>query len=145
MARSKVKENIDRFNEMSPEEQKLYLDFVAPEPEPEAPAKKSRKPRTTRTPRMAGLPKPGSETPKAGASNGALCIAIIPGLNVPCNDPEDALIHDPNGGYGGYHPFQPVVPVAAKRSGRKSASTSSTASSETSKETVSAVGVSAGD
>lgn len=47
---------------------------------------------------------PKSESGRKGKA--ALCIAIVPGLDVECGNPEDNGIHDPNGGYGGYHEFE---------------------------------------
>ena len=122
MARSPVTTLLDQFNNLTPEEAKVFLDLVAPEPEPEAP-KQTRKKRVARTPKQTGLP-------KAEASNGALCIAQVPGLDVPCRNTEENGIHDPNGGYGGYHPFVSSAPIAAKRSRQKKEGTSSTPSSE---------------
>lgn len=135
MARSPLIETYKRVEGMvayvrenlNPGEYDLFLDMVAPEPEPEAP-KQTRKKRAARTPKQAGLP-------KAEAGNGALCIAQVPGLDVPCGNVEENPIHDPNGGYGGYHPFVLSAPAAEPRSSRRRRSTKakelSTPSSET--------------
>lgn len=63
-------------------------------------------------PAQKELPKPDKKT------SGALCVANVPILNVPCGDPEDHLIHSSSGGYAGYHPFEAPKPVA--RAPRKS-------------------------
>ena len=143
MARSPVTKLIDGFHSLNEVEQKVFLDQVDPQPEQEAPAKKTRKKRTPRT----GLPEAAKDV-KADAPKGSgqFCTAIVPGLGVVCGETADKLIHDPKGGYGGYHPFSLVAPVAVPRSQRKSrslkAAESSTANSEIETATVTAVGAS---
>src|SRR6185369_5831870 len=50
----------------------------------------------------------------------ALCVAQVPNLDVPCGEREDALIHDPKGGYASYHPFEPSKPVVRGKKNSKS-------------------------
>ena len=52
------------------------------------------------------------------AASNALCVAMVPTLDVPCGEREDSLIHDEKSGYLSYHPFEPSKPVV--RAGRKS-------------------------
>lgn len=141
MARSPVTDLLEQFKSLNEVEQNVFLDMVSPEPEPEAP-KQTRKKRAARTPKTTGLPKPGSDTPRA--DSGALCTAILVSNGRVCNTAEGYQLHHDKG-YVDYHPFEPPASVAAKRSSRKSAVTNSTVNSETGKENVSAVGVGAGD
>lgn len=128
--RSPVTAVIQSFNALTEDEKKLCLDFIAPEPEPEPQVKQTRKTRKRAEPlsdeRRQAVHKRGLPQ-----SNGQLCTAMVPGLNVECGNLEDNGIHDPNGGYGGYHPFESSAPVVERKSRRKAAAASSTQSSET--------------
>lgn len=145
MARSPVTSMVEQYNALTEVEQKVFLDLVDPQPEPEAPAVKTRKKRASKSAKAQSLSSAIAKAPKVDTNAPAICFAQVPGLDVLCGEPEDALIHDPKGGYSSYHPFAASAPVAAKRSSRKSSVAASTANSETEKETVLAVGASAGD
>lgn len=144
MARSPVTKVIESFNALTEEQKKLCLDFIAPEPEPqpEAPAKKTRKKRAVRSAHAESLSAVIAKTPKAETD--VPCAAHVPGLDIPCGERADSLIHDPQGGYASYHPFSLVAPIATPKSSRRSRSTkaseSSTPNSETSSEGALAVG-----
>lgn len=146
MARSPLTETYKRVEGMvhyvqenlSSDEYMLFLDMVDPQPDL-APAKKTRKKRTTKSPRASGMAaaiKNSLEQGKQAAtddvpkSNGQLCIAKIPGLGVECCDPKDNRVHDKNAGYAGYHPFEPPAQTAEKKSRTKAAAASATQSLE---------------
>lgn len=142
MARSPVTALLDQFHNLTPEEAKVFLDLVDPQPEPEPQVKQTRKKRTTKSPKAQSLESVIAKTPKVGADadaakadapevfNGTRCIAKIPGLGVECGDPEDNRVHDKNAGYAGYHPFESSAPFAEKKSRRKGAAASSTQNTE---------------
>lgn len=121
MARSPITGLVEQFNTLTPEQQAVFLDLVDPQPEPE-PGKQTRKKRATRSPRAESLSNALAKTPKVEADGDPRCVAFD------CGEREDALIHDPKGGYASYHPFVPPVPAVARRSSRKSAAEKSTAS-----------------
>jgi hypothetical protein len=76
----------------------------------------------------------------------ALCVAQVPGIDVLCGEPEDALIHDPNGGYASYHVFEPPkssVVRAQRKSRQKKEEPGSDQNSEIVKDAALSVG--AGD
>lgn len=103
------------------------------------------KPRTraaTASASQASQAKPANtKAPKADArSNGQLCIAKIPGLDVECGDPEDNRVHDKNAGYAGYHPFEPPAQPAEKKSKKKAAAARATQNSEIEKAAVISAG-----
>lgn len=136
MARSPVTDLLEQFKTLNEVEQNVFLDLVAPEPEPEAPKVKRTRKKRAEAPatQKRGLP----------ASNGALCVATLPHSGRRCGGSEDDVLHDSELQYADSHPFQSSAPVAAKRSSRKSASTSSTPSTANEAESGSAVGASAG-
>jgi|SRR6185369_11187088 len=150
MARSTLTTTIQRIQGLAdqvkglpPEEYHYFLDLIDPQPE-EAPAKKTRKKRTTgngsksaRASGMAHAIKQSLERGKPETSD-SLCVAQVPNLDVPCGEREDALIHDPKGGYASYHPFEPSKPVvrATRKSKQKSEATNSTPSTEGATESV---------
>lgn len=139
MARSPLTETFNRVQAMvahvrenlNPGEYFLFLDMVAPQPEPEPAAKKIRKKRERAEPlsdeRRQAVHKRGLPQ-----SNGQLCIAKILGLDVECGDPEDNRVHDKSAGYAGYHPFQASASVqpAEKKSKKKDAVASINQNSE---------------
>lgn len=135
MARSPITGLVEQFKTLTSEQQAVFLDLVDPQVEPEQPAKKTRKKRTTKSAKAQSLESAikSSHVAKAEAPkpNGQLCTAMVPGLDVPCGEPEDALIHDPQGGYTSFHPFVAAAPVAEKKTRRKAAAGNSGASSET--------------
>jgi hypothetical protein len=57
------------------------------------------------------------EVPADKKVSDALCVAQVPNIDVPCGEREDALIHDPNGGYASYHPFETAT--ASRKPRRK--------------------------
>lgn len=86
------------------------------------------KPPSASAPSAGQKPSRKPAAPKADASNTAPCAAQVPGLDVPCGEPEDALIHDPKGGYTSYHPFVTPAQSVPKRSRQKGAGNSSVVS-----------------
>ncbi|HEX7330368.1 MAG TPA: hypothetical protein VF290_02645 [Pyrinomonadaceae bacterium] len=125
---------VEQFNALTEVEQRVFLDLVDPQPEPESAAKKTRKKRTTKSAKAQSLSTAirSSHEAKGDAptSDGQLCTAKIPGLDVVCGETSDKLIHDPNGGYAGYHPFDTSAQPAEKRSRRKAAGANITPNSE---------------
>lgn len=111
MARSPVTNTIESFNALTEEQQKLFLDFVAPEPEP---VKQTRKKRG-RSPRAESLSEAIKKAQTPARTDVPLCVAQVPGLNVACGDPEESSLHDPKAGYSGYHPFESPARSAAKQ------------------------------
>lgn len=144
MARSPVTEVVKGYNALTEVEQKVFLDLVDPQPEPEV-VVKTRKKRTTKSAKAQSLssaisraPKPQrgtdeAEPPKADINSNARCTAQVPTLDVPCGELETNRIHDQTAGYASYHPFASSVPSATRRSSRKGSGTGSEVNSETSK------------
>lgn len=149
MPRSPIPDMIERFHNLTQEERKCFLDLVDPQPEPEPPAKQTRKKRTTKSAKAQSLESAikSSQEAKAEAPlvlDGTPCTATVPGLDVVCGETADKLIHDPQGGYAGYHPFEASAPAqpAEKKSRRKAATANSTPNSVTNSEGALAVGAS---
>jgi hypothetical protein len=100
------------------------------------------------TPRKAAKKAAGSPVERKEEANkkdsGALCVANVPTLDVPCGEPESALIHDIAGGYASYHEFEgpKLVARAPRKSKQKPEAALSDQSSEI--ETVSAISASSG-
>jgi len=69
--------------------------------------------------RKASTKKPtatqGAKEPTADKKSDVPCVAMVPTLDIPCGEREDALIHDPKGGYASYHEFDPGKPARKKR------------------------------
>lgn len=107
--RSPVTEVIERYNALTDEQQKVFLDMVDPQPEPEAPAKQTRKKRG-RSPRAQSLASAVSRTPKA-ESNSDPCIYQYAkdspvNAGMVCGELASSGVHDETMGYAGYHPFE---------------------------------------
>lgn len=133
--RSPVTDLVQRYNALTEEQQKVFLDLVDPQPEPEqVEVKRTRKKKAE----AAASQKRG--LPSGNTNSDVLCIAQVPNLDVPCGEREDALIHDPKGGYASSHPFVPPAQTAGKRSRQKSVAASSEASTEAEKVSATAVG-----
>lgn len=98
-------------------------------------------PRKKTTTKLAAAQK---ESTKSDPIPEGLCSYKYPEGHV-CLAPAGNAIHDKSMGYAGYHPFQSSAPVVAKRSRQKSAATQPTPSIANEVESVSAVGVGAGD
>lgn len=136
--RSPVTDLIQRFNALNEVEQKVFLDQVDPQPEPEVAAKKTRKKRTYVTARAASISAAIAKTPKAGTGSTTLD-ADAPKCGI-CGNVPDHSDHDPT--YLSSHVFEAPKSAssATRRSSRKGAVTSSTPNSETSSEGSLAVG-----
>ena len=128
MARSPIPGMIEAFHQMTEEERKCFLDLVDPQPEPEAPAKRTRKKRSAApaaTAAKRGLP---------SIPDSARC--AVEGCGQLSGHPN----HDST--YLSSHPFESSAPTASKRSGRKGAGTSSGANTEVEMVNATAVGAS---
>lgn len=130
MSRSPLTETFKRVQGMvfyvqenlSAEEYMLFLDMVDPQPEPEAPAKKTRKKRTTRSARAQSLSTVIQESVgKPHLGDGPVCTA--------CFHTEDYEDHQQPSPH--YHPFAPPAPAVAGKSRRKGAVPSPMANTET--------------
>jgi hypothetical protein len=131
MPRSPLTETIKRVQGMilyvqenlSGDEYMLFLDMVDPQPEPEAPAKRTRKKRGP-SKKAQSLSNAISRDAKAENAtlvlDGTPCVyqypkdgEIKPGMI--CGCPADDTIHDSSMGYAGYHEFEaPKSKKAAK-------------------------------
>lgn len=125
MARSPIFPVLQGYHALTPEQQKIFLDLVDPQVEPIEAPKQTRKKRGPNKPRIAGLPKPGSEAPKAEAGKPHLREGPVCTICYHTEDYEDHSRPSPH-----YHPFEPPVAAAGKKSRQKTAATSSTANTE---------------
>lgn len=127
MARSPLTETYKRVQGMvfyvqenlSTDEYMLFLDMVDPLPEPEAPAKKTRKKRAARTPRAESISNAIAKTPKAERSADPCVYQYAKDSTVNagmvCGEFFENGIHDQTMAYVGYHEFEaPKVKKAAK-------------------------------
>lgn len=131
MARSPVTEVLERYHALSEEQQKVFLDIVDPQVEPEQPAKKPRKKRTAKSLKAQSLENVIKSSHEARAdSNGGADIEpedFGPRCGV-CGHGEQYQDHfepSPN-----YHPFDSPVVSAEKKSRRKGAAANITQNSE---------------
>lgn len=147
--RSPVTALIQQYNSLTDVEQKVFLDLVDPQPEPQE-VKRTRKKRATSAASAAAKKRGLPDTATAAgadaetATTHALCVANVPTLNVPCASSELNAIHDPKGGYAGYHPFEApkVVARAQRKLRQKKEEPGSIPNSEI--ETATAIGAGAG-
>lgn len=108
MARSPVTENVERFHQMTPEEQKVFLDLVDPQPELVV-AKQTRKKRA-RSPRAESLSNAIAKTPKVESGTDPCVYQYAkdgpsnPGMV--CGELANNGVHDETMGYAGYHEFE---------------------------------------
>jgi hypothetical protein len=129
---------ITLFAALPDDSKRIVLDVIKTQSiSPARPQRKAEKP--------SASPPAQKEAVAAKKVSDALCVAQVPTLDVPCGEREDALIHDPKGGYASYHPFEAAKPVAraTRKSRQKKEEPGSTPSSEI--ETETAIGVGAGD
>ena len=136
--RSRVTQMIEDFHALNEVEQKVFLDQVDPQPEQEAPAKKTRKKRVARSAHAESLSNAIAKTPKAETTPAPESEESGPKCSV-CNYPEEYQDHFPPSPF--YHKFEPVK-SAGKRSSRKKETGSLGQSIEAATENVMAVGAS---
>lgn len=116
MARSPVTNVVEQYNALSEVEQKVFLDLVDPQPEPEAPAVKTRKKRASKSAKAQSLSSAIAKVPKVDteadeAAERAKEI-ISPKCNI-CGHPEDYQDHfQPSPNY--HDPEFPKVKKAGK-------------------------------
>jgi hypothetical protein len=101
-----VQPMVDQFNELSDEDQRVFLDMVDPLPdevEPPAPKKRTRK-KAGKSRRAASLAGQIGATPKVDSS-AFICAHRDEGGNH-CMEPESSGIHDPAMGYRNHHDYE---------------------------------------
>jgi hypothetical protein len=114
----------DRINKLSNEQRDILLDFVDPQPEPQAAqvaTKKKRKPRSdsSKSQRASNMAVTLDKSRQQRETKTVRCIHEIDdnGGLMPCGDFEDSAIHDKSMGYEGYHEFVAPSVQAAGVSG----------------------------
>lgn len=113
--RSPVTEVINRYNALTDEQQKLFLDFVAPEPEPETPRVKRTRKKKAEAPAAQKRGLPGTATEKAKDAPAGECIKPVGDTGLICGLPYDNPLHH-DSVYTDFHEFE--APKVKKASGK---------------------------
>ena len=133
MPRSPITGLVEQYNTLTPEEQKVFLDLVDPQPEAEPAAKQTRKKRARRAEplseeRRKNIQKRGLPVVDVDSGDPSdlprfmpLCAYVFPedgpvNAGLRCGEPEANGVHDSTQGYAGYHEFE--APKAKKAAGK---------------------------
>lgn len=114
VARSPITPMVAQFQSLTPDEQKIFLDQVDPQPEPTVPAKQKRARKKKVEAQKRGLPQSAATATIDSIADGvdiAPCTYQYPkdspvNSGMICGDIASNGIHDPAMGYAGYHEFE---------------------------------------